>query len=228
MRKKKVMILIIALIFALIIIALTIKQVKNTQIESNTDMENESVDEIKNTNEIKKTSEDTIMNTNIVQKESVTEDIQEKPELGKENAKQEILKEQKTATDTKNTQEKVTENTKQTETKKATQTTEKVNTIQKERQEQTVTVQENKTENKVQEKPKCTDTKHGVVAGNSDKWFNSYKEAVSYYDNLINSYSDQVHSEEITSEEYYKLCPYGYETWSCPYCEKWTLNYYMR
>ena len=46
--------------------------------------------------------------------------------------------------------------------------------------------------------------------------------------NLINNYSNQVHSGQITSNEYNKRCPYGYETWSCPYCGKWTLNYYKR
>lgn len=89
-------------------------------------------------------------------------------------------------------------------------------------------MQENNNDNKVEETPKCTNTKHGVGVGNSNLWFNSYEEAVSYYDNLINPYSDQVHNGEITSEEYYKLCPYGYEVWSCQYCGKWTLNYYKR
>lgn len=80
----------------------------------------------------------------------------------------------------------------------------------------------------VRPKKECTDTKHGISVGNSNKWFNSYNEAVKYYDELIKMYSNQVHNGEITSEEYYKLCPYGYETWSCPYCGKWTLNYYKR
>ena len=31
-----------------------------------------------------------------------------------------------------------------------------------------------------------------------------------------------------TFEEYNKQCPCGYEIWSCQYCGKWTLNYYMR
>lgn len=90
--------------------------------------------------------------------------------------------------------------------------------------------QETKTEVKVQESetPKCSDTKHGVGVGNSNKWFNSYNEAVAYYDDLINGYSNQVHNEKITPEEYNKKCPYGYEVWSCPYCNKWTLNFYFR
>ena len=50
----------------------------------------------------------------------------------------------------------------------------------------------------------------------------------SYYDNLIKDYSDKVKSNKITKDEYYKQCPCGYETWSCPYCGKWTLNFYYR
>lgn len=81
---------------------------------------------------------------------------------------------------------------------------------------------------KVTEKPSCTDTKHGVGVGNSNNWFNSYDEAVSFYNNLIADYSNKAKNGEITYEEYCKKCPYGYETWSCQYCGKWTLNYYFR
>ena len=31
---------------------------------------------------------------------------------------------------------------------------------------------------------------------------------------------------EINDETYQKNCPYGYETWSCPFCGKWTINFY--
>ena len=61
-----------------------------------------------------------------------------------------------------------------------------------------------------------------------NKWFNSYNEAVSYYDNLILDYSNKIHNGQITFEEYNKQCPCGYEIWSCQYCGKWTLNYYKR
>lgn len=76
--------------------------------------------------------------------------------------------------------------------------------------------------------PKCTDVKHGMGCGNSNKWFSTYSEAISYYDNLIKDYSDKVKNNKITKDEYYKQCPCGYETWSCPYCGKWTLNFYYR
>ena len=85
-----------------------------------------------------------------------------------------------------------------------------------------------KVEIKQPETPKCSDSKHGVGVGNSNKWFNSYNEAVSYYDNLILDYSNKIHNGQITFEEYNKQCPCGYEIWSCQYCGKWTLNYYKR
>ena len=87
---------------------------------------------------------------------------------------------------------------------------------------------ETKVEIKQPETPKCSDSKHGVGVGNSNKWFNSYNEAVSYYDNLILDYSNKIHNGQITFEEYNKQCPCGYEIWSCQYCGKWTLNYYKR
>lgn len=231
MKRKKVIILTITLIIALVIITLIINQAINAQSKSNVDVESEIVNEISNSNEIQETSENIIENTNIIQ-EDIIEDTQEELELSKESTiQEENIEEQKNIT--KNTQEKVMADFKQSEVKKETQTSENIATISKENQIQDTpkqALEETKTETNVQESytPRCTDSKHGVGVGNSNKWFNSYNEAVSYYDNLIDSYSDQVHSGEITSEEYYQLCPYGYETWSCPYCEKWTLNYYKR
>ena len=108
---------------------------------------------------------------------------------------------------------------------------EQVQTKQEEqKQEQPSQVVETKqeTQEKVVEEQKCTDSKHKVSVGNSGKWFNSYDEAVAFYDNLINGYSNKIHNGEISIEEYNKQCPYGYEIWSCSYCNKWTLNYYYR
>ena len=227
MKKKKIIIVILALVIALIITALVVNQVIDNQTRSSIGFENEFVNEINATNEIQKTEANVIENTNINQ------DNQEK--FGQEdtnvNSKRETQenKEEKQTESTKSTQEKIVESPKQTE--KPTQVTNKVDTPKndtKKEEKPKENIQKNKNDNKIQEKTKCTDTKHGVGSGNSNLWFNSYDEAVAYYDNLIKSYSDQVHNGEISSDEYYKLCPYGYETWSCPYCGKWTLNYYKR
>lgn len=76
--------------------------------------------------------------------------------------------------------------------------------------------------------PKCDGSNHGVGVGNSNKWFNSKQEAVAYYDNLIKTWGDKWERFEIDSATYDKNCPYGYEVWTCPFCGKWTINFYYR
>ena len=232
MRKKKIIILIIALTIASIIIALIINQVISTKSESNIDVKNEIVKEINNTNEFQETSENVIENTNVIQEEniSIVEDTKEEVLLNQGNKVQEDenIQEQKNATE--NTQEKIAEGTKQAEIKETVQTSEEINTTKNESKEekQEQTVQENKTENVVQEKPKCSDTKHGIVAGNSNKWFDSYEEADSFYNAEIEVWGKQWENGEIDKDEYLEKCPSGYEVWTCPLCQKWTLNFYYR
>ena len=92
------------------------------------------------------------------------------------------------------------------------------------------TAVEPKRETKVVETPtRCTkNNNHGMNVGNSGKWFNSKQEAVNYYDSLIKTWGDKWENFEIDSETYDKNCPYGYEVWSCPFCGKWTINFYYR
>ena len=81
-------------------------------------------------------------------------------------------------------------------------------------------------ENKKIETYKCSGSNHGVGVGNSQKWFNSESEAISYYKSIIKNWGDKWENFEIDDETYNKNCPYGYEDWSCPYCSKWTINFY--
>lgn len=92
------------------------------------------------------------------------------------------------------------------------------------------TTVEPKQETKVEEKPtRCTNnSNHGMNVGNSGKWFNSKQEAVNYYDSIIKTWGDKWENFEIDSETYDKNCPYGYEVWTCPFCGKWTINFYYR
>lgn len=92
------------------------------------------------------------------------------------------------------------------------------------------TSNEPKQETKVEEKPtRCTNnSNHGMNVGNSGKWFNSKQEAVNYYDSIIKTWGDKWENFEIDSETYDKKCPYGYEVWTCPFCGKWTINFYYR
>ena len=89
---------------------------------------------------------------------------------------------------------------------------------------------EPKQETKVVETPtRCTNNNnHGMNIGNSGKWFNSKQEAVNYYDSLIKTWGDKWENFEIDSDTYDKNCPYGYEVWTCPFCGKWTINFYYR
>ena len=52
------------------------------------------------------------------------------------------------------------------------------------------------------------------------------EQAIAEYDKEINLWGDKWVNDEIDDDTYYKNCPDGYEIWSCPYCSKWTLNYY--
>lgn len=92
------------------------------------------------------------------------------------------------------------------------------------------TAVEPKQETKVVEIPtRCTNNNnHGMNIGNSGKWFNSKQEAVNYYDSLIKTWGDKWENFEIDSDTYDNNCPYGYEVWTCPFCGKWTINFYYR
>ena len=173
--------------------------------------------------------------TNNISETNVTSKVQEQKQTNKTTTK---TQEKKTESPKKQVKSNIEQSSaKQQEPVKATNQEEKTTTetiieLPKQDEGQIIEteIKETKSESKTQKReiPKCSDTQHGVGVGNSNKWFNSYNEAVAYYDNLINDYSDKVHSGAITSEEYFKQCPYGYETWSCPYCGKWTLNFYNR
>ena len=75
---------------------------------------------------------------------------------------------------------------------------------------------------------KCTSTNHKISVGNSGKWFKTKQEASDYFDKTLKEYDTKIKNKEITFDEYCKKCPYGYESWSCPICKEWTVNFYYR
>lgn len=125
----------------------------------------------------------------------------------------------------------------QVSTKPIVQETIKQNVIEKEipkleeqkieKQEETK-IEENYTEIEVSiaERKECVGNKHGIDVGNTGKWFNTKEEAISTYKAEIKLWGNKWTNNEISDEEYYTNCPYGYEVWNCMYCGKWTLNYY--
>lgn len=150
----------------------------------------------------------------------VLEKVEEKVEEPKENAQKEAVTENKTNNSNKNkVSNPTTINTSNEEIKNNATTPE-------EKQEEMSNQTTNDNTNQdvivdiVQDTSKCT---HG-----KENYFNTREEAIAQYKNKVKEYSEKVKNNEITYEEYIKVCPYGYEDWSCPYCGKWTINMYYR
>ncbi|MFR1270979.1 MAG: fibronectin type III domain-containing protein [Eubacterium sp.] len=78
----------------------------------------------------------------------------------------------------------------------------------------------------IQKETHCTNNNnHSIKCGNMGRWFNSRDEVEKYWEDVDNSHYKQWQEGKITVEEYYKISPYGYESWSCSYCGKWTGNF---
>lgn len=77
-------------------------------------------------------------------------------------------------------------------------------------------------------KTECLDNKHAISSGNTKKWFDTQAQVDNYYDKEIEKWGKKWENGEITKEIYLKECPSGYQTWTCPKCQKWTLDFYYR
>ena len=229
MKSKKILVLIIiALIVALFVNMMIIKS--KTLSFSKIENEKEIVTEINNTDDEEKEDTEVIAVENNVEEQEKVEEIQQEADIV--NVKNTNIQEEPKK-DPVVIQEKKVESSKPVEQPKPTSVTTPKKTVEK---ETTTTVvetkipeqpkEETKVEIKQPETPKCTDTNHGVGVGNSNKWFNSKQEAINYYQGIIKTWGDKWEKFEIDDETYQKNCPYGYETWSCPFCEKWTINFY--
>ncbi len=163
-------------------------------------------------------------NKDIETKNKAVENKKEEEETeSKTNAKKNSVKSEETKSENKAKTEK-----KETVTK--TTTTEKSSNEVKEKQEKNKQEENNYTETKVELAPKkeCVGNKHLIDSGNTGKWFNTKEEADSFYNSEIEKWGKQWENGEIETEEYLKNCPSGYEIWTCPQCQKWTLNFYYR
>lgn len=75
----------------------------------------------------------------------------------------------------------------------------------------------------------CTNNNnHSTSCGDAGIWVASKNEFKTYYENYCEEWNNKWVNDEISNEEYYKNCPYGYECWSCGYCGKWTGNFNYR
>lgn len=86
------------------------------------------------------------------------------------------------------------------------------------------------TEEEVQIAPKteCIGNNHKMESGNTGKWFETKEQADNYFNAEIEKWAKQWENGEKAKEEYLKGCPFGYEVWTCPQCQKWTINFYYR
>lgn len=188
-----------------------------------------NIQEIMQEQQIENSAEESFVEENAEEIEIVGQEIEKtEKEESKEVVQQKTEKKEKTATknQTQKTQpivNKAQEKTTSTETTKS----EKTEVEPKEE----IKKQENNSEKKQEEKvvtnaEKCAKGIHGMSVGNSEKWFKTKNEAIATYKAEIDKWGNMWTNDEITKDEYYKNCPYGYEVWNCPYCNLYTLNYY--
>ncbi len=231
-NKKLISLVIIALIFALSIMALITKYDYSKASESNIESINEIVNNIESTNEIQdvidmlnQEQESIVLESEQKDAHEVEKSIQntlpekETPSVAKkENKKKEVQK-------TQVKQENVSIS--KTQDKKVTTNIETSNIEQPKSISQN---NNNYTEKEVKVAPKteCIGNNHKMGAGNTGKWFETKAQADSYYNTEIDKWGKKWESGEIKKPEYLEKCPFGYEVWTCPQCGKWTINFYYR
>lgn len=196
--------------------------------------QNETIAEEVNINDAETEMEDISVSNNIEEKQ--IENVENKSEE-KENSQISNSDNNKTTkNETKdNKEEKKTETIKTDNKKEEQKENIKQEVIQNNKE--TTKKEETKSEESyteetinVAEKKECIGNNHGMGVGNSGKWFETKEEAISYYTNLIDYWDEWWQkadpNDTEADETYYKNCPDGYEIWSCPYCNKWTINLY--
>lgn len=167
----------------------------------------------------------------VIEKTPVIED-KTKEEKNKKNIQQVTQIQEQLSVEVKKETTKIENNnntpqlTKENKDKKVVETPKQQETI---KVKDTTNTEEQYTEIEVSvaEKKECDGNKHGISSGNTGLWFETKDKAIEKYKAEIKIWGDKWTNDEISDDEYYKNCPYGYESWSCPYCGKWTLNYYL-
>lgn len=241
MSKKKRIIIGIIIMGVIIIISsiigISVYHSKNTESNTNSMQDNSitTINEIPNTDN---NIQENVLEDEKVEENNINDITEQKDEESGTNNTQEQKKQESTTqasskkqenqtTQTQNDKIKSTQNqqTIQVQENKPNQETTQVKPQKEQQTTKEETRKEETTSNPVVER--CTtNNNHGMSIGNSGKWFKTKAEAIAEYDAEINKWGDKWTNYEISDEEYYKNCPYGYEVWTCPYCNLWTLNYY--
>lgn len=180
-------------------------EIEDISVSNN--IEEKQIENVENKSQQKENSQISNSDNNKTTKKETKDNNEErKTETIKTDNKKEEQKE--------NTKQEVTQNNKETTKKEETKSEESYT-------EETINVAEKK---------ECIGNNHGMGVGNSGKWFETKEEAISYYTNLIDYWDEWWQkadpNDTEADETYYKNCPDGYEIWSCPYCNKWTINLY--
>lgn len=175
--------------------------------------------------ENKTQQENVVENDNTEEKqEDISKEIENIVEQ-EENKQQEVIKqdpvkESKTETikqESNSSKTNINKETKQKQEKpKVEETKVTISTNNNNTKENTeVNTNKNESTNNI---PKCSHS--------NTNWYSSKAEAEAIYNAEIKKWGDKWTNYEIDNDTYYKNCPDGYEVFSCPYCEKWTINLY--
>ena len=151
-------------------------------------------------------------------------------EVEKEKTVPEVIKKKKDAeVKKKTTTASIKDNTETTKNETTTAKKQENNLPEaKEKETSNSTVNEEKKENDNKEKEYTIVVNPNKCTHGDENYFNTREEAIALYKNKVKECSEKVKNKEITYEEYIKICPYGYEDLSCPYCGKWTISMYYR
>ena len=229
MKNKKVISLVIVcfIVIAVIIVFVLLKKDGTDSGQGSIADINEIVNEINYTNEeIENIIKDTTEKTNDIQKNDISKESESKIE-------QKITNEDVKKTDV-NDVPNINEN-KQIEKQSTVEKNEEIQKEEKDTSNKNEVTSNSKADNKqienevVNEKEETKDNNEERLKcdhENNKNWFNTEKEAIAIYEAEVKKYGDLWENNEIDDETYYKKCPEGYETWSCPFCGKWSINMY--
>lgn len=198
------------------------KEKKVTELENIVEGQNTVIEKTKKeqNNEISKTIE---KNENVEIESKI-----EKNDEQKINTTEVQEKSNQKCNNTVKKQTKTIQTEKETTTKKTKIDSTNANTNNNQKQENSKNNTYTETEVQVVEKTECVENKHKIESGNTGKWFETKEQADNYYNAEIEKWGKQWENGEKTKEEYLKGCPFGYEVWTCPQCQKWTINFYYR
>lgn len=213
---------IILIIFMAMISSFSYYGAVNEKGEKVVDFTNSSQQENIVTNQtIEETQENVVeqVENTIAQAETIKDEETKIQEIPKDQTTPVVEKSNKSNNTNKNKETKqaqVTQPKQDSQVKEQKETkVNKSNTTEKKEETKTNT---NQNTNNTNNAPKCTHS--------NSNWYNSKAEAEAIYNAEIKKWGDKWTNYEIDNETYYKNCPSGYEVFSCPYCNKWTINLY--